>query len=299
MASDPRRRIPRTDDLLADPLLAGIAERSGSDLVKAAIGAAQAECRSGTLVPEAVRDRAAALAATAPYAPCTQHPALNATGVVVHTNLGRAPLSAAALAALQDAGGYVDVEYDAVGGGRACPRPGRPGRAAGRVPGGRGRAGRQQRGGGVVAGGDGLRRTAAAVLVSRGEMVEIGDGFRLPDLIESTGVRIVEVGTTNRTRLADYAAAASAAGATGPAAAILKVHPSNFRVEGFTAQAGLGELAGLARDLGVPLIVDIGSGLLAPDPALPDEPDATTALRAGADLVTAPATSCSAAPRPG
>jgi L-seryl-tRNA(Ser) seleniumtransferase len=116
------------------------------------------------------------------------------------------------------------------------------------------------------------------IVVSRGELIEIGDGFRLPDLLTSTGARIREVGTTNRTSAADYAAA------IGPDTAfVLKVHPSNYRIEGFTAGAGVAELAGL----GVPLVGDIGSGLLAPHPALPAEPDADTWLRAGADLVTA------------
>jgi L-seryl-tRNA(Ser) seleniumtransferase len=116
------------------------------------------------------------------------------------------------------------------------------------------------------------------IVVSRGELIEIGDGFRLPDLLESTGARIREVGTTNRTTVADYAAA------IGPQTAfVLKVHPSNFRVEGFTASASVAELAGL----GVPVVGDIGSGLLISHPLLPDEPDAATWLSAGADLVTA------------
>jgi L-seryl-tRNA(Ser) seleniumtransferase len=116
------------------------------------------------------------------------------------------------------------------------------------------------------------------IVVSRGELVEIGDGFRLPDLLVSTGARLREVGTTNRTSVADYA------GAIGPDTAfVLKVHPSNFVVTGFTSDVPVAALAGL----GVPVVVDIGSGLLAPDPALPGEPDAATALRAGADLVTA------------
>ncbi|MFE2185739.1 L-seryl-tRNA(Sec) selenium transferase, partial [Streptomyces sp. NPDC059455] len=116
------------------------------------------------------------------------------------------------------------------------------------------------------------------IVISRGEMVEIGDGFRLPDLLVSTGARLREVGTTNRTSVADYAAA------IGPETAfVLKVHPSNFRVTGFTRAAGTGELAAL----GAPVVVDIGSGLLAPHPLLPDEPDAETRLRAGASLVTA------------
>jgi L-seryl-tRNA(Ser) seleniumtransferase len=109
-------------------------------------------------------------------------------------------------------------------------------------------------------------------------MVEIGDGFRLPELIASTGARLREVGTTNRTSAADYAMV------IGPeTGCILKVHPSNFRVEGFTSSVRVGELAGL----GVPVVADIGSGLLSPDPLLPDEPDADSALRQGAAVVTA------------
>ena len=116
------------------------------------------------------------------------------------------------------------------------------------------------------------------IVVSRGELIEIGDGFRLPDLLESTGARIREVGTTNRTTAADYAAA------IGPQTGfVLKVHPSNYRIAGFTASASIAELAGL----GVPVIGDIGSGLLTPHPLLPDEPDASSWLTAGAAVVTA------------
>jgi L-seryl-tRNA(Ser) seleniumtransferase len=120
------------------------------------------------------------------------------------------------------------------------------------------------------------------ILISRGEMIEIGDGFRIPDLITSTGARLREVGTTNRTTVADYGDAITAE--TG---FVLKVHPSNFRIEGFTAGVPVSELAELLANREVPLIADIGSGLLAPHPALPDEPDAASTLRAGADLVTA------------
>jgi L-seryl-tRNA(Ser) seleniumtransferase len=116
------------------------------------------------------------------------------------------------------------------------------------------------------------------IVISRGELVEIGDGFRLPDLLESTGARLREVGTTNRTALADYA------GAVGPDTGfVLKVHPSNFVVRGFTSAVPVADLAGL----GVPVVVDIGSGLMAPDPLLAGEPDAASTLRAGAALVTA------------
>jgi L-seryl-tRNA(Ser) seleniumtransferase len=109
-------------------------------------------------------------------------------------------------------------------------------------------------------------------------MVEIGDGFRIPELLQSTGARLCEVGTTNRVTRADYAAA------IGPQTGfVLKVHPSNFRITGFTSSVPINELT----QLGVPVVADIGSGLLAPHPALPDEPDAATSLAQGADLVTA------------
>jgi L-seryl-tRNA(Ser) seleniumtransferase len=116
------------------------------------------------------------------------------------------------------------------------------------------------------------------IIVSRGEMVEIGDGFRLPELLESTGARLREVGTTNRTAAADYQRAI-----TENTGFILKVHPSNFFVRGFTSAATIASINGL----GVPVVADIGSGLLRPDPLLPDEPDAATTLREGADLVIA------------
>ncbi len=127
-----------------------------------------------------------------------------------------------------------------------------------------------------------LAATALAVgreiVVSRGELIEIGDGFRIPDLLESTGARLREVGTTNRTSRQDYAAA------VGPETGfVLKVHPSNFVQKGFTASVPVGDLT----TLGVPVVADIGSGLLAPDPLLAAEPDAATTLRAGASLVTA------------
>jgi L-seryl-tRNA(Ser) seleniumtransferase len=116
------------------------------------------------------------------------------------------------------------------------------------------------------------------IVLSRGELVEIGDGFRIPELLESTGARLREVGTTNRTSLRDYAEA------IGPDTGfVLKVHASNFHVTGFTSAVGVAELA----TLDVVLVVDIGSGLLRPHPVLPGEPDATTSLRDGADLVTA------------
>ena len=278
--SDPRRRIPRTDALLADPVLAAAVERHGADTVKAAVRAAQAQARGGEIAPSQVIEAART---ALPARPTTLRPLLNATGVVVHTNVGRAPLSAAAVEAVVAAAGYVDVEYDVTTGARA--RRGRGTLAALRDA--------------VPAAGDALvvnngaaalvlATTALAagreVVVSRGEMVEIGDGFRLPDLIASTGARLREVGTTNRTTVDDYAAA------LGPdTGCVLKVHPSNFRIEGFTSATPVDQLSQLTTPGGlrVPLVVDIGSGLLRPDQLLPDEPDAASAIAAGATIVTA------------
>ncbi|MEH1014747.1 L-seryl-tRNA(Sec) selenium transferase [Micromonospora sp. CPCC 206060] len=271
---DPRRRIPRTDVLLADPRLSAAVHRHGRSRVKAAVTTAQQRARRGELRPDQVADAAVA-ALPGGYPP--GRPVLNATGVILHTNLGRAPLSAAAVDALVTAAGHTDVELDLATGRRA--RRGRdtidalaaatPDAEAVHVV---------NNGAAALV----LAATALAagreIVVSRGELVEIGDGFRLPDLLESTGARLREVGTTNRTSLADYAAA------IGPATGfVLKVHPSNFVVTGFTAAVPVTALA----TLDVPVVADIGSGLLAPDPLLPDEPDAATTLRAGAALVTA------------
>ncbi|MET8551507.1 L-seryl-tRNA(Sec) selenium transferase [Micromonospora zamorensis] len=269
---DPRRRVPRTDTLLADPRLAAASATLGRDRVKAVVTRAQERARRGELHPDDVRDAAvAALPAPGPRV------VLNATGVVLHTNLGRAPLSSAAVAAVVAAAGHTDVELDLSTGRRA--RRGRDAldALAAAVP----DAGAVH----VVNNGAAalvLAATALAagreIVVSRGELVEIGDGFRLPDLLESTGARLREVGTTNRTTLADYAAA------LGPQTGfVLKVHPSNFQVTGFTSATPVRQLA----SLGVPVVADIGSGLLTADPLLPDEPDAASTLRAGATLVTA------------
>ncbi|MES9541731.1 L-seryl-tRNA(Sec) selenium transferase [Actinomadura sp. NPDC000600] len=271
---DERRRIARTDVLLADPRLVRAAGRLGRGVVKAAVVAAQRRARAGEIAPEAVADAAVA---SLPPSASGLRPVINATGVLLHTNLGRAPLSAAAREAVAVASGATDVELDLETGRRAGR--GRSVLAAllERVP--------QAEAAHVVNNGAAalvLAATALApgreIVISRGEMVEIGDGFRIPELLAATGARLREVGTTNRTSPDDYAAAVGAE--TG---FILKVHPSNFRMTGFTRGADVAELAGL----GVPVVADIGSGLLAPEPLLPDEPDAASLLKAGADLVTA------------
>jgi L-seryl-tRNA(Ser) seleniumtransferase len=270
--------------LLADPRLAEAERVLGRALVKSVVAQAQQRARAGEIEPEQVAEHAVA---ALPVSAASLRPVINATGVVVHTNLGRAPLSQAALDAVITAGGATDVEFDLVTGRRA--RRGRGALAAlvRAVP----------AAGGVHV----VNNNAAALLLtamalapgkeimlSRGELIEIGDGFRIPELLESTGSRLREVGTTNRTNLRDYA------DAIGPDTGfVLKVHPSNFHVTGFTSAVPVAELAALVRGersdgrKPVPLVVDIGSGLLSPHPLLPDEPDATTVLRDGADLVTA------------
>jgi L-seryl-tRNA(Ser) seleniumtransferase len=273
-SAEARRLVPRTDVLLADPRLAAAEQRLGRALVKQAVSRAQEAARAGRIPPDAVADAAVA---GLPARSTTLLPVINATGVLLHTNLGRAPLSPAACDALQAAAGCTDVEFDLPAGERGRRGRGTLAALAAAVPAAEAVAVVNNNAAALV-----LAATALAsgreIVVSRGELIEIGDGFRLPDLLESTGARLREVGTTNRTSAADYQAA------IGPQTGfLLKVHTSNYRIEGFTAAASIAELAGL----GVPVVADIGSGLLAPSAVLPDEPDADSALRAGAALVTA------------
>ena len=286
VASDPRRRVPRTDAVLAEPAVALATARLGRALVKAAVTAAQDRARRGEIAPE---DVVAAVLDGLPAGAATLAPVLNATGVLLHTNLGRAPLSAAARDALDVAAGTCDVELDLATGGRGRRGAGAVEALRDAVP-SAGAAHLVNNGAAALAlvatalagGGSADGRSAEAprreIVIARGELVEIGDGFRIPELLTATGARLREVGTTNRVAVDDYAAA------VGPETAfVLKVHPSNFVVTGFTRSVEVDELAGL----GVPVVADIGSGLLAPHPLLPDEPDATTTLRRGATLVTA------------
>jgi L-seryl-tRNA(Ser) seleniumtransferase len=271
---DPRRRTPRTDAVLADPAVASRIVRLGGEIVKAAAAAALDACRRGEIGPG---DVVAAVLTALPEAATTLRPVINATGVVVHTNLGRAPLSAAAVEALHRAAGATDVEFDLATGERG-PRGGAALTAlAARVP-DAGAVHVVNNGAAALALTTSVLARGRSLLVARGELVEIGDGFRIPELLESVGAELREVGTTNRVRLEDYERAMD-----DTVAFVLKVHPSNFRVEGFTSSVGVRGLASLRR----PVVADIGSGLLAPHPRLPDEPDAATALRSGAALVTA------------
>ena len=272
--SDPRRNIPGTDTLLALAPASPLAPHA----LKACAHEVQAACRRGELHPD---DAAEHFLSLINAGATTLTPVLNATGVVVHTNVGRAALGELAVDALVHAAGYVDVEMDLENGVRSRDR---------------GAGAREALLAACPAAEDALvvnngasallLATAAlaehgSVAISRGELIEIGAGFRLPELIESAHVKLVEVGATNRTHPHDYERAAS----DPSLRAILKVHPSNYRVHGFTAEASVAQLRQIADAHGLSLIVDTGSGLLRPDPTLPDEPDATTALAHGADIV--------------
>ncbi len=206
---------------------------------------------------------------------------INATGVILHTNLGRAPLSAAARAAVAEAAGYCTLEYDATIGSR--------GKRGGRVE-----ALLTQLTGAedalvvnncasaallilTVLAGDG------ETVVSRGELVEIGGDFRVPDVMSNSGTRMIEVGSTNRTRLADYKRALN-----DKTRLVMRVHPSNYRIVGFTAAPELAELASLAHEAGLPLYEDAGSGVLSDlsQYGLSDEPIISESIAAGADVVS-------------
>ena len=271
---DVRRATPRTDHVLDDPRLKDATTRLGRRLVKAAAVTTLDRCRRGEIAPgEVVTATLQALPDTA----STLRQVVNATGVLVHTNLGRAPLSAAAVSAITTAAGATDVELSLDSGLRDRRGRGTIAALSAAVP----------EAGGVHVVNNGAAALALAtlalaagrrILVARGEMVEIGDGFRIPELLESLGAVLREVGTTNRVRLQDYADALD-----DDTAFVLKVHPSNFVVSGFTSSVSVAELATLP----VPVVFDIGSGLLTRHPRLPDEPNAADALSDGATLVTA------------
>jgi L-seryl-tRNA(Ser) seleniumtransferase len=268
------RDLPSVDELARDARLAGEPRALAVEAARAALARAREEIKAGH-DPGDLAERALAEldAARAPSLRRT----LNATGVVVHTNLGRAPLAEAALArALEVGRGYSNLEYDLAAGRRGS----RQDHVAGilrRLTGAEAALVVNNNAAAVM-----LTLAALAegreVLVSRGELIEIGDGFRIPDVLARSGASLCEVGTTNRTRAADYERA------IGPETALLlRVHQSNFRVVGFTEQPSLEELAATARRHGLPLVDDLGSGVLV---QLEGEPSAKESLAAGADLVS-------------
>ena len=266
------------DALLGETRVRALAEEHGHDLVVQAARVALTRAREDI---EAGFERGDLVGQTLAEVERLLSPRLrrviNGTGVVVHTNLGRAPLAAEALRRVhQSARGYSNLEFE-LGEGVRGSRQDHVAEALRELVGAEAALVVNNNAAAVL-----LALAALAkgreVVVSRGELVEIGDGFRIPDVLASSGARLVEVGTTNRTRLADYETAIGA-----DTAAILRVHQSNFRMVGFTEQTGLRELARLAGRRGVLLVDDLGSGVLEP---LGDEPTVRASLEAGAHLVT-------------
>ncbi len=278
------RQLPAVDRVLNEPALAGLVAELGhagaADLARRALDARRAELAAGAEAAGG-RDAEAALVARRALAldGTRLRRVLNATGVVVHTNLGRAPLPAEAVRAVAGtAGAYADLELDLATGQRGS-RQAHVGPLAARLVGAEAAIAVNNCAGALVLVLAALARERE-VVVSRGQLIEIGDGFRLPEIMAQAGARLVEVGATNRTRLDDYAAA------IGPETAlILRAHPSNFRVVGFTEEVAVADLARLGAERGVPVVDDIGSGLVRPDPDLPGEPDAAGSVAAGAGLV--------------
>jgi len=267
------RDLPSVDELARDERLAAEPPALAVDAARTALARAREEVKAGH-DPGDLGKRAAQELARARSASLRR--ALNATGVIVHTNLGRAPLAAAALErALEVGRGYSNLEYDLGSGGRGS-RQEHVAAILRRLTGAEAALVVNNNAAAVM-----LALAALAegreVLVSRGELIEIGDGFRIPDVLARSGARLQEVGTTNRTRATDYERA------IGPETAVLlRVHQSNFRVVGFTEQPALEELATVARRHELPLVDDLGSGVLV---HLEDEPSAKASLAAGADLV--------------
>ena len=285
--TDARRSLPSVDSLLRSAPGTRAAATVGRPLLKRTIAGvlaelrAQADAKEPKSADRPSNDEILARAISrASHIATGLTPVINATGVILHTNLGRAPLpERAVLAAARAARGYSDLEVDRDSGKRGK----RSSRAEAMLL--------------ALTGADDalvVNNCAAAlllalaalakgkqVLVSRGELIEIGGEFRIPDIMAASGAKLVEVGTTNRTRTADYRAAF-----TDRVGAVLKVHPSNYRVVGFTAAATAPELATLAGRHGVPFLYDVGSGLLRHEAGMPpDEPSVADALGDGADLV--------------
>jgi L-seryl-tRNA(Ser) seleniumtransferase len=282
--ADARRGLPSVDALLRSAPGKKAVGKFGRAMIKQSILSTLADLRAemerGGEVPGEGSIMARAIGGAArDYYGLSE--VINASGVILHTGLGRAPLPLRAAAAAAEAGrGYTDLEVDRESGARGR----RTARAESLVM--------------ALTGAEAalvVNNNAAAlmlalaalatgkdVLVSRGELIEIGGEFRLPEIMAASGARLVEVGTTNRTRANDYRKAL-----TRRSGLILKVHPSNYRVVGFTNTASLGELSEIARSAKVPLLYDVGSGLLDRYPEIPqEEPAVTEALAGGSDLVS-------------
>jgi len=281
------RQIPSVDELLGRESLRRLEAELGHRVVVQAARTVLQSVREGiangtlkAFSPAGLEENVAAAARD--LAAYSLEAVINATGVILHTNLGRAPLARKAVERLAEiAGGYSNLEYD-LGEGRRGKRDTHTDRLFAELVGAERTLVVNNNAAAVF-----LTLNALAeggeVVVSRGELIEIGGSFRIPDICAKSGARLKEVGTTNRTRLADYAAAVNE-----NTKALLRVHPSNFRVVGFAERPELAELTGLARQHHLPLIEDLGSGCLIDlrPLGIQDEPPVGASLRDGADVVT-------------
>ena len=273
---DTLRSLPSIDELMRDvPELAGVGAPVARWLARKHVDAARARALAGG---DAGDVRAAVAAAAVALQSRGVRSVINATGVVLHTNLGRAPLSVSAARAAVYAARASAVEFDLSTGARGTRAPVASQLAAALCDAEDALVVNNNAGALLLL----LAALARGreVIVGRGELVEIGGEFRLPEVMEASGALLREVGTTNRTHTKDYRKAIGER--TGM---ILRVHPSNFRVLGFTASPPLADLVEIAREATIPLVFDTGSGLLGPDDAFGDEPDAQSALATGVDLV--------------
>jgi L-seryl-tRNA(Ser) seleniumtransferase len=282
---NPFRHLPSVDRLLADERLRALSTQYSGDtivaLAREELASARAAVARGGQAPglQALVDAVEARARGA-LAPSLR-PVINATGVILHTNLGRAPLSDEALAAMTEAArGYANLEFDLEAGARGS-RHQHLEEQLRWLTGAEAAFAVNNNASAVLLALSALA-THREVIISRGQLVEIGGGFRIPDVMAESGAFLMEVGTTNRTRLRDYEAAI-----TDDTAALMRVHASNFKVIGFTETVSVQELARLARERDLLLIDDLGSGCLLDTTrfGLAPEPTPQESIAAGADLV--------------
>jgi L-seryl-tRNA(Ser) seleniumtransferase len=283
------RQIPSVDELLTRPRLAALSERVSRGLVVDVTRSVLAEVRAAlaagpeiglaVLDPVAIEQRIVTEVERT-LAPSLR-PVINATGVILHTNLGRAPLAATALAHLAEAAGqYSNLEYDLAAGARG-KRDVHTARRLARLLGAEAAIVVNNNAAAVFLVLHTLAKGAEAI-VSRGELIEIGDGFRIPEIMAESGAILREVGTTNRTRIADYERAIN-----DRTRLLLRVHPSNFRITGFTERPSLEELVELGRRHQLPVFEDLGAGCLSDlSSAGIDEPVARSSLAAGVPIVS-------------
>ena len=293
MSNERLRQIPSVDRLLDEQavqeLAAACGRRQTVGALRETLDAVRDEVRAGADVPDVAVIIARAGARLQEYLTPTLRPVINATGVIIHTNLGRAPLSPAARAAMEAVSrGYSTLEYDLQAGKRGH-RTVHAERWLCKLTGAESALVVNNNAGAVLLALTGLAR-GRGVVISRGQLVEIGGGFRIPDVMRESGVRLIEIGTTNRTHLRDYETAIKAQLHTEGAPLvelILRAHHSNFRIVGFAAEPTLPELVALGTKHGLPVMDDLGSGALldTAEFGLSHEPTVQESVAAGAAVV--------------